>query len=131
MTTKLASKGARSHTFGLRATRRGQDLTITVRGDLDESSAHHLEGTLFHMTRPNDEILIDISEVELMDTAGLDALLRSKGHARSVGARLTFKRLPDRIQPLLGRSEVSSAFRYLDEIENSDLVIPGRPGSPR
>lgn len=131
MTTTLASKDARAHTLGLRTTRRGQDLTILVRGELDENSAHHLEEMLFHMTRPNDEIFVDISEVKLMDTAGLEALLRSKGHAESVGARLTFKGLPDRIQQLLDRCDLSSALRYPDEIENSDLVIPGRPGSPR
>lgn len=131
MTTTLASKGAGAHTFGLRTTRRGQDLTILVRGELDANSAHHLEEMLFHMTRPNDEILVDIFEVKLMDTAGLEALLRSKGHAESVGARITLQGLPYRIRQLLDRCDLSSAFRYPDEIDNSDLVTPARPGNPR
>lgn len=131
MTTTLDSKGARAHTFDLRSTRRGQHLTILVRGELDENSAHHLDEMLAHMTRPNDEILLDVSEVELMDKAGLEALLRSNGHAESVGAQITLAGLSYRLQQLLDRCDLSSASHFLDEIENSDLVGHGRPGGPK
>jgi anti-anti-sigma factor len=116
--------------FRLNSSRAGQRLSIRVHGDLNANSAHHLEETLLHMAAPRGEILIELSEVSLMDTAGLEALIRSKCHADSIGARITLRSMPARFRELLERCGLSSAFSYADERrdpESSEHLVARSP----
>lgn len=81
--------------------RSGSTMTIYVSGDLDIASAPAL---VEQATGPIDgrtpRIFVDLSEVHLCDSAGMNALVQIQRHVESVGAELTLYEIPE----LLGRA---------------------------
>lgn len=101
MAETLVSRRGPADGFALRTTRRVGHVAIAVHGELDRKSSHHLEETIVHLTAPGDEIVIDLSEVVLLDATGLEALLRAGDHAVSRGATVALEGLPARFHRLL------------------------------
>ncbi len=63
----------------------GDDTTLRVEGEIDCSSAPHLEAAIEQALSPGNDVLVDMSQVEFMDSAGLGALIRSYKMAAEAG----------------------------------------------
>jgi stage II sporulation protein AA (anti-sigma F factor antagonist) len=83
---------AGSERMAIEARTDGATHTIVLKGELDISSAPLLEATLSEICAAGPlEIVIDMSEVEFVDSTGFNAILRAKAlcEARKCGFALT------------------------------------------
>lgn len=103
-----------AHRFGLRTSRTAKWLSIRVEGEIVQRSAHHLEETLLTLAEPRDEISIDLTGITRIDQEGLEALIRSGGHADSLGARITLMGVPSRFRTLLELCDSRSTFAFIE-----------------
>jgi anti-sigma B factor antagonist len=65
--------------FSIEARQSGRRHTLILRGELDMASAPALEGMLQELCEEGaQELLVDLSELTFMDSAGLNAILKSR-----------------------------------------------------
>ena len=62
--------------------RGGGDVVLRVSGRLDQSTAALLEGVLFALRGDPSPIVVDLSDVDHIDSHGLDVLLGAEADAR-------------------------------------------------
>lgn len=63
----------------------GDVVTVYVDGEIDCSSAPYLEAAIEQALSPGNDVRVDMSQVEFMDSAGLGALIRSYKLAAEAG----------------------------------------------
>jgi anti-sigma B factor antagonist len=63
----------------------GDTVTVVVRGDVDLSNADELERRLTAASATPSNVLVDMSDVEFIDSAGINALLRARRAADQHG----------------------------------------------
>src|SRR3954469_10603624 len=69
--------------FSLGSRREGRTLRLALEGELDRSAVGEVEGELAKTWDvPTDHVVLDLSNVSFLDSAGLKALLRAKHRAR-------------------------------------------------
>lgn len=124
MTETLVPRRGPANGFALRTTPRMGHVAIAVHGELDHKSSHHLEETIAHLIAPDDKIMIDLSNLDFMDTTGLEALRRSGDHAASVGATLTLEGLPARFRRLLYQCRGASSSHSVSPAGDIDGLPP-------
>jgi anti-anti-sigma factor len=75
--------------------------TLALCGELDIAAAPALERQLTDdRIHGVDQIMVDFSGVEFMDSAGLHALERACAHHRSLGRRVSFRGVPSQVARL-------------------------------
>lgn len=86
-----------------------------VQGELDIASAPALEAdVLRELCLPASVLVIDLQELEFLDSSGLRALLLAQGHAEQAGARLVLVPGPPQVQAIFEVAEVASWFEFAD-----------------
>jgi anti-anti-sigma factor len=91
--------------------RQGEDAILAVRGEVDPASADHFEAAITDAaTGGCSRIVIDLSDLEFMDSTGLRALLRGQQHAVSQGVRVVLRNVPRHATRLFELSGVTRAF---------------------
>ena len=73
---------------------RGTRAEMSVTGDLDMSAAFKMEPEIEHVVRENaiDELVLDLSDVSFIDSAGVGSLLSSRERLNVLGIRTTITR---------------------------------------
>jgi anti-sigma B factor antagonist len=75
--------------FAVSASRRGDhEIQVAVTGELDLVSASQLEETLKRELLADNDVLLDLSDVDFIDSTGLHAIVESVRTAKSVGRKL-------------------------------------------
>lgn len=73
----------------------GDSHRLTVRGELDISSAPHLQGKLAEAMRANAaQIVVDLRDISFIDSTGLGVLVSARQRAKTSGVPLKL-RLPE------------------------------------
>src|SRR5690348_5791687 len=71
---------------------------LVVAGELDLASAEQLEAQLRQLESAEPELLVlDLRELEFMDSTGLRAVIAADARARERGARLVVVRAPEEV----------------------------------
>jgi len=87
---------------------------LVISGELDLASAEKLESSLKQLEAGEPEVLVlDLRELEFMDSTGLRAVIAADSRARERGARLVVVRAP---------GEVDRVFRLTRMDQHLDLV---------
>lgn len=87
---------------------------LVVSGELDLSSAEELEAQLRQLESSEPELLVlDLRELEFMDSTGLRVVIAADARARDRGARLVVVR---------AREEVDRVFRLTRMDQHLELV---------
>jgi anti-anti-sigma factor len=60
----------------------GRSVVLRVSGRLDRSTAVLLEGILYALRRDASVVVVDLSDVDHIDSHGLDVLLQAEAEAR-------------------------------------------------
>lgn len=82
----------------LHAWREGDVHTIALTGELDLSNAADVERELLHAEATNaSTIVIDLSELQFMDSTGIRLLVAADGRSRADSARLRLTRPPAQV----------------------------------
>jgi anti-anti-sigma factor len=99
---------------------RDQDraVVIGVSGELDLASSPALESELAHGAASGAElIVVDLRELEFMDSTGLSVLVRAHQRATESGRRFAVVRGPQQVERLLSLTGVADQLRLADSPE--------------
>ena len=99
-----------SHTGG------GLDAAwVRVAGELDIASTPHLESKLLDLQPQARLVVVDLREVEFVDSSGVHALVDATSHARSAGRRVVLLRNPATLDRVFTLTE------SFDDVDIGDL----------
>jgi anti-anti-sigma factor len=106
-------------------------VRIGLRGELDLAHAYTFDEELRRVEESQPAcIVLDLRELEFLDSCGLARLLAARRRARKAGHRLLLVRGPAAVQRLFALSAVDEAFELVSEIPASLTGASGhRPAS--
>ncbi len=104
--------------FRVEVRNEGQRSVIAVSGELDLASSATFEEELARVVDSTDElIVVDLRELEFMDSTGLSTLVKAHQRAEQAGKRLGVVRGSQQVQRLLSLTGVEERFVFADSPE--------------
>jgi anti-anti-sigma factor len=88
----------------------GTDVVLVVTGDIDMASGAQLRSHLQHAIGSGRRIVLDLEEVEFMDSTGLNAIVQTLHQARKADGDLVIRSASAPVRRLL---DVSGVARFL------------------
>jgi anti-sigma B factor antagonist len=124
--------GAEAWPFGCVLSHSGRDAAwIRVVGELDIATTPQLELTLEEALRSARLVILDLRQLEFMDSSGIYLLIKADAHARSRGQRLVVVRGPAQIDHLFELVGISDRLEFVDpEALKSVARAPTSAASP-
>ena len=90
---------------------------IAVTGELDLASSPALQEELDRISAESTLLIIDLRELDFMDSTGLSVLVRAHQHAEEQGRRLAMVKGPQQVQRLLSLTGVADRLTLVDTPE--------------
>ncbi|MBV9803999.1 MAG: STAS domain-containing protein [Solirubrobacterales bacterium] len=104
--------------FRLEVRNQGRAAVIAVSGELDLASSPALQEELDRVAASDSELLIiDLRELDFMDSTGLSVLVRAHQRIEELGRRLAMVRGPQQVQRLLRLTGVADRITLVDKPE--------------
>jgi len=104
--------------FRLEVQSQGKATVIAVRGELDLASSPALQEELDRVSASDAEMLIiDLRELDFMDSTGLSVLVRAHQRAEEQGRQLAVVKGPQQVQRLLSLTGVADRLTLVDSPE--------------
>jgi len=104
-------------------------VSIRLRGALDLAYAYRFDDELRHAERAATSCLVlDLRELDFVDSAGMSRLLAARRRARRAGRRLVLVRGPSAVQRFLQLAALTEHFEYVSDPADA---LPGAAVSPR
>ncbi len=101
--------------FRVEVLNKGRATVISVSGELDLASSAALEEELARATESDaEQIVLDLRELEFMDSTGLSTLVKAHERAEGAGKRFGLVRGPQQVQRLLSLTGVEERLRFAD-----------------
>ena len=89
---------------------------LVVGGELDLASAEELESQLKQLEASEPELLVlDLRELEFMDSTGLRTVIAADARARERGARLVVVRAPEEVDRVFRLTRMDQHLELVDE----------------
>ncbi|WP_321800939.1 STAS domain-containing protein [Caballeronia sp. J97] len=95
--------------------REGEVLVIAVEGRIDSTTSRQLEDVLPERVQVSPRVLLDMSEVQYVSSAGLRVLLKAAKIARSTGHELVLTGLLPQVHEVFQVIGFDSLFRILPD----------------
>lgn len=96
----------------------GRASVIAVGGELDLASSAALEAELGRVIGSSVSlVIVDLRELQFMDSTGLSTLVKAHQRAEEVGKRLALIRGPQQVQRLLSLTGVAERLELADSPE--------------
>ena len=102
--------------FRLEVRSQGKATIIAVSGELDLASSPALQEELDRAS-DSDMLIIDLRELDFMDSTGLSVLVRAHQRAEEQGRRLAMVKGPQQVQRLLSLTGVADRLTVVDRPE--------------
>lgn len=83
---------------------------VFLRGELDAAAADEVRARLLELIHPGRQLVVDLGDLEFLDSSGLGVLVLALTRSRDVGARLVAANPTPRIHRLMETSKVASLF---------------------
>jgi anti-sigma B factor antagonist len=97
--------------LGLEVDERDGATVVTVRGEVDLGSGHHLRDiVLEQLLAGRLRVVVDLREVEFLDSVGLGMLVAARKRARSLGGDLLVVATTDRVRRPFEVTGIAGAF---------------------
>jgi anti-sigma B factor antagonist len=104
--------------FRVEVRNHGPATVIAVRGELDLASSPALQEELDRVAGSDSELLIiDLRELDFMDSTGLSVLVRAHQRAEEQGRQLAMVKGPQQVQRLLSLTGVGDRLTLVDAPE--------------
>ncbi len=101
--------------FRVEVLNEGRASVISVSGELDLASSAALEDELTRATESDaEQIVLDLRELEFMDSTGLSTLVKAHQRAEQAGKQFGLVRGPQQVQRLLSLTGVEERLRFAD-----------------
>jgi anti-sigma B factor antagonist len=100
---------------------RQQDGAIVIKlsGELDLATAPALEEELERASQSDGGVILDLRELEFMDSTGLSVLVRAHQAAEEAGRALSLVKGPPQVQRLLSLTGVAERLNLIDAPEDA------------
>jgi anti-anti-sigma factor len=99
--------------LGISCSRTGRSIVVTLRGELDLFSRPHLERELKRVERDGlERMVVDLSQLDFMDGAGMHALLGARRRATAAGRQFRLRRGPRDVHRLFVLAGVEPLFSF-------------------
>jgi anti-sigma B factor antagonist len=92
------------------------ETTVRAVGRITSTTSAHLEKTLRNLISQSKKVVLDLTGVEYIDSAGLGALVSVYMHARGANCDLEIANPKQRIRDLFSRSRLGSVFQGHDDL---------------
>ena len=102
--------------FRLEVRSQGKATIVAVSGELDLASSPALQEELDRAS-DFDMMIIDLRELDFMDSTGLSVLVRAHQRAEEQGRRLAMVKGPQQVQRLLSLTGVADRLTVVDRPE--------------
>jgi anti-anti-sigma factor len=89
-------------------------VQISLHGELDIYSSKDLESTLRDIEPDTDLILLDLSNLDFMDCAGLRTIVEANSRARRRGANLRLVKGPQRVQRVFVLTQLDQHLEFVE-----------------
>jgi anti-sigma B factor antagonist len=106
--------------FRVQVQSQDQATVIAVSGELDLASSPALQEELDRVAADSTLLIIDLRELDFMDSTGLSVLVRAHQRAEEQGRRLAMVKGPQQVQRLLSLTGVADRLTVVDKPE--DLI---------
>ena len=107
--------------FRVEVQNQDQATVIAVSGELDLASSPALQEELDRVSASESDLLIiDLRDLDFMDSTGLSVLVRAHQRAEQEGRRLAMVKGPQQVQRLLSLTGVADRLTLVDAPE--DLI---------
>ncbi len=91
------------------------DGAIVLAGELDAATVQDLDAhSAFLVSNAGDALVLDVSAIVYLDSAGIGALLRLDNGLRARAARLVLRDAPPRLRRMLNYSGMGAYFALAD-----------------
>ncbi len=91
---------------------------VVVGGELDLASGPELERALQEiLAQPGEQLVIDLRQLDFMDSTGLSIIVRAHQHFVEAGRELALVRGSPQVQRLLDLTGVAARLRLVDSPE--------------
>jgi anti-anti-sigma factor len=101
----------------------GDRTVLELYGELDLAEVHALTNVMERPeVRASSLLVIDVEELQFIDSAGLRAILAEHERRRREGAQLALTRGSPQVQRLLDIAGVEEHLRFVDSAEESPLA---------
>jgi len=97
--------------FNLQSERTTSGITVRGTGRITSTTCAIFENRLSQLVSRNKRIVLDLTNVDYIDSSGLGALVAVYMHARRAGCDLEIANPKSRIKDLFSRSGLGSVFR--------------------
>jgi anti-sigma B factor antagonist len=95
-------------------------IEIVVSGELDLASSPALEEELARALKSESAlVIVDLRELEFMDSTGLSVIVKAHQAAEQAGRRLCLVKGPAQVQRLLNLTGVAERLRVVDAPEDA------------
>ncbi len=99
--------------LGISCSRTGRSIVVILRGELDLFSRPHLERELKRVERDGlERTVVDLSQLDFMDGAGMHALLGAQRRATADGRQFLLRRGPRDVHRLFVLAGVEPLFSF-------------------
>ena len=103
--------------FRVEVRNENQATVIAVSGELDLASSPALQEELDRVASDSGLLIIDLRELDFMDSTGLSVLVRAHQRAEEQGRRLAMVKGPQQVQRLLSLTGVADRLTLVDSPE--------------
>jgi anti-sigma B factor antagonist len=109
--------------FRLEVRNQGQTMVIALSGELDLASSPALQEELDRVATSDAQLLIiDLRDLDFMDSTGLSVLVRAHQRIEEQGRQLAMVKGPQQVQRLLSLTGVAERLKLVDSPE--ELLSP-------
>jgi len=96
---------------------------VSVRGEIDVSTASSLEEALRSCLASSGRVIIDLSGVRFMDSTGLNVLIRAQtSKAEQPSPVLRLAAVPERVSKLLRLTQLDAVFAVFDSVTAAETA---------
>jgi anti-anti-sigma factor len=96
---------------------------VSVRGEIDVSTAGSLEDALRACLASSGRVIIDLSGVRFMDSTGLNVLMRAQSGSSDEPAHvLRLAAVPERVSKLLRLTQLDQVFPVFDSVTAAETA---------
>jgi anti-sigma B factor antagonist len=109
----------------------GDAIVLSVQGEVDLATAAELETALRRaLETPTERLVVDLREVQFMDSTGLAMLVEHDRLAREAGRRLIVVKGPPQVQRAFDVTGLSTRLTMVDEPPPARRDPEGRIAAP-
>jgi anti-sigma B factor antagonist len=120
------------HGFDLTVQHLGKGaVSIRLRGALDLAYAYRFDDQLRHAERDaSSTLILDLRELDFVDSAGMSRILAARRRARRAGRRLVLVRGSFAVQRFLQLAALTEHFEFVSAPEDVGIDAAGAAGAP-